>query len=539
MQLRSSFIGRLKSFLAGLRLVSSDALKGPIPRSGPIKSVIALATLLLLHPAASWAQDHSDSDVNLPEARAGFRRFPLPRPPIHRPINIPGIPPVPPVSPGSPTLPTSPSLPVPPIPQLPIARIEGPIPLYFYVTDYGAVNDPNGVVDDTAGIQAAMNAVCADQTKFLGGITPVLFFPPGIYPVQQPQLPSTNSPLDIPCTFSMQGAGLSGGAQFGEMAHGAWILVKPGPNPNAAALMTFRYPVRPVISNLTIEGYNQAVAIIGTAPNVFEDVCLSASATGMPDNTPLKVTDTFWIFFTNGCLEAIGSKEVPVALFTAEDLGPDFPRTVGSVYFTNVITAGGGFQYIQRVAPNQGPPGGWVFRNVAMEIVRDIFTISQTCTGCTNWIFSNITFDTVESSDSDCPACSIINLNAPDVRFSGVVIENSFAGNQGKGRAITVNAGRLENYRIDSCLTYCVDGVIDQNGNPVWKYVDKVTLSGGTKTLTFFPVIFEHGPPICVVNDESTINGAKITMTDTAMTITGGPSDVVDYACYDNFPYPR
>ena len=55
-------------------------------------------------------------------------------------------------------------------------------------------------------------------------------------------------------------------------------------------------------------------------------------------------------------------------------------------------------------------------------------------------------------------------------------------------------------------------------------------MSGGTATLQYASVsLFAH-PLVCIPNDETTIAGAKITAGVFSMTITGGPSDVVDYA---------
>jgi hypothetical protein len=50
---------------------------------------------------------------------------------------------------------------------------------------------------------------------------------------------------------------------------------------------------------------------------VLHNVCLTTTVTGKPDNTPLKITNTFWFFMDDGCLQA-GSGTLPVALLTGE-----------------------------------------------------------------------------------------------------------------------------------------------------------------------------------------------------------------------------
>lgn len=397
---------------------------------------------------------------------------------------------------------------------------EGPQKYYVDITQYGA-QSANGF-DNTAAILAAANAVCAMGP--IRGMFPVLFIPPGSWLVAQPQLPSTSPAITLPCGLEIDGSGDSfNGAHFSQMAHGSTILDSPGPHPNAAPTIAVSGSV--VMRNLIVTGYNQAVSAIG-APLIFENVCLNADHTGMPENTALRVSDSIWLWYTNGCLGS-GDPNDPVALLTG-DLIPGTFTSVGSVYFSDLITEGGGFKYIQRTTID-APPGDWVFRNITMETAPDLLEITQDCTDCNNWIFANLEFDMVQVSDSACDTCAVVNMNAPTGILSGVSIHHSNAGRQ--FRAITVTAGRLGSHEADNCWTYCAPNFVDNQGNPIWNFTNRVTLSGGTATLTFAPVIFIWGPPICVVNDETTINGAHVTATTTSMTISGGPSDVVDYFC--------
>jgi hypothetical protein len=434
-------------------------------------------------------------------------------------------------------------LPMPRLPREPVIPNEPPIlnpevaSRYFInVADYGAKTGT--AFDDTSAIQAALDAACNPDFITEYYITrPVLFFPPGLYQIYQPQLPSTNSPLNIPCTVEIEGSGFTTGAQFSELAHDSQIYVNGGPNPNAAATMTFSPYVHAIIRSMLISGVNQAVAIYAIEPNLFEDVCLTSQATGMPDNTPLKVTDSFWVFYRGGCLQ--NQSDGPVAIFTAETLpsSPGAEQVVGLVYMSDLITSGGGFKYIQRVPSNGPVPGSFVFRNITMEEAPDAFEITQEFTGDGQWRMSSLTFDNVATADSTCNTCAVINMNAPDLLLSGVLVHNSFAGEGNLGPAIRVNSGLLEDHYVDACAYSCSSSVLDANGDPVWTYTGRVVLSGGTKTLQFYPIFFHDFPPVCVPNDETTINGARITTTLTSMTISGGTSDIVDYACFTNNPY--
>ena len=90
--------------------------------------------------------------------------------------------------------------------------VQGPRPRVD-VTAYGAKGD--GVTDDTAAIQAAINAVC-QNTATGGG---VIFLPPtaNSYALTQPQLPSTAPVLDISaCSgtgVTFEGGGSPNGAE--------------------------------------------------------------------------------------------------------------------------------------------------------------------------------------------------------------------------------------------------------------------------------------------------------------------------------------
>jgi hypothetical protein len=72
---------------------------------------------------------------------------------------------------------------------------------------------------------------------------------------------------------------------------------------------------------------------------------------------------------------------------------------------------------------------------------------------------------------------------------------------------------------------------VNQGSPHQWS--DTVTLSAGTKII-IFPQGY-NSSPVCVVSDETVAGAAKISaISKTAMTITGGATDVVDYICIGN-----
>ena len=233
------------------------------------------------------------------------------------------------------------------------------------VTAYGAKGD--GVTDDTAAIQSAITTVCGTYGHNIGGGT--IFFPPGVYLVSQPQLPSTAAVFPLPCSgLHFQGGNGTDtsikGAQFDRPPQ-TRIMVSPGANPNAAAVFSVISPsIENTFENLTIGGHNQAISVYTSVDNSLRNVCLIVLTSGQTDNTPLKITNSFWFFMDGGCLQA-GNMTIPVAMFTGETPIASEAPLAGLIYFTNIQGAGGGMQYIQRVNTVGSGPGNFVFRNVA------------------------------------------------------------------------------------------------------------------------------------------------------------------------------
>jgi len=138
-----------------------------------------------------------------------------------------------------------------------------------------------------------------------------------------------------------------------------------GSSPNGAAVFSMTNPVAlNTFENLTINAQNQAMSLYDSSQNVLHNVCLTTTITGKTDNTPLKITNTFWFFMDDGCLQA-GNGALPMALLTGETSFSGEARLVGLAYFRGLEGAGGGIQYIQRVNTAGSGSGNFVFRDIA------------------------------------------------------------------------------------------------------------------------------------------------------------------------------
>ena len=378
------------------------------------------------------------------------------------------------------------------------------------VTAFGAKGD--GVTDDTAAIQAAITFVCNSHLTALAGGT--IFFPPGFYILSQPQLPSTAPIFPLPCNgLHLIGGGSSsavGGAQFNRSPQTRLAVNNAGANPNGAAVFGFigQSSGSSTVENLTINARNQAISIYDSNENVLRNDCLTTLATGQADNTPLKITNTFWFFMYGGCLQAANGT-LPLAILTGETpLSGEVPL-VGLAYFDGVQGIGGSFQYIQRVNTGGSGPGNFVFRNIpAIEIPTTSFFTITNATGNPGSAalpaFSEITFDNVTTSDAGTPTNALIELNSSGTLLTGVHIINSFAGNTGVGAAVRVDAGSLSNCHVFGGSGQSVNWVVDGNGQPIGgcstqnsNGFDYVVSTGNSDRLRsdLFPLADSNGPP--------------------------------------------
>ncbi len=346
-------------------------------------------------------------------------------------------------------------------------NVQGPRPRVD-VTAFGAKGD--GVTDDTAAIQAAINAAC--RTSTLGGGGSVFFpAPTNYYKVVQPQTPSTASVFSTPAAgcigLHLEGGNVAGTTQLQQFSFAPMvgIVVTPGASPNAAAV--FALPSWTTIENLSIQGSNQAVSLYGVVDVSFRNVCLAANGVaGLTDNTPLKITNSFWIWYKGGCLMAKNSTTTPIVIFSGEtSLSGEAPLD-GLITMEDIVAAGGGMQYIQRV--NQaGSAGNFVFRNITIEdLSTDVFTFSSQ-SGAAYGAFGSMTFDHVNTSDAANPSIAMLSVNAATLSLSGVYMNHAMAGSGAVSGAVAVRqtAGKVDNIFITSC-NGCVTAVVDGSGNP-------------------------------------------------------------------------
>jgi pectate lyase-like protein len=342
----------------------------------------------------------------------------------------------------------------------------GPRP-YIDVTcpAYGAKGDSQ--TDDTAAISAALTAACATTTAQNGlAMHPAVVFPPGVYRVQQPQTPSAAAPLSIPCGF-IELRGFPGGNAASGSQPASQITVTPGSSPNAAPLIMVTNVGTVRFTNLSIQGYNQAVWLRSALGNiVFDNAPLAATGTtGLADNTALKISNTILVWRINhSSAQVSGSATTPPVIYAAET--PVFSEgpTVGIIYTRDVSDAGGAEQVICRVAGCV--IGNFHFNDIENEDSNNGFITFTNTSGVSANDYPIFTFDNVTISDSTVSA-PFLNFNDPLSQLTGVRMNYVLgAGNV----AIQVTAGHLIGYDVQGeCHTagVCSWEVVDGSGNAI------------------------------------------------------------------------
>ena len=239
--------------------------------------------------------------------------------------------------------------------------------------------------DDTSAIQATIDAACSPNFSHVYySARPVLFFPPGLWQIYQPQLPSRTRPSLFHVRWRLRAPDYDTGRQFSELAPGSCIFVNPGRAAKSCSAITFALPANAIMKiNRQSTAQSSGRDIHVANPTCSRTFVLAYAPPECLIIRPLKLTDSLWLWYKGGRLQTLSS-DVPVAMFTAETypLFRTTPETVaGLVFMSDLITAGGGFKYIQRVPPNGPVPGNFVFRNITMEEGPDVFEITQEFTG--------------------------------------------------------------------------------------------------------------------------------------------------------------
>jgi hypothetical protein len=243
------------------------------------------------------------------------------------------------------------------------------------VTAFGA--DPTFTDDSTVAIQKAINAAC-DSSLLTGGRE--IYFAPGAYKVSQPQAPSTAPIFSIPkncLNLHFVGGNVAGRFAMPQFSNApaASIVVNPGPSPNAAPMFLLENGQgsskhggarNSTMEQLNLTCFNQCVWIYAGGNFIFSRMNMAVSTTRMQDNTPLKISNSFWIYFYNGTLQT-SSTAVPVALFVQDTPISGEQPVVGLLRFQDTVTTGGQFVFDARTnASSQS--GNFVFDNVSMEM---------------------------------------------------------------------------------------------------------------------------------------------------------------------------
>jgi len=351
--------------------------------------------------------------------------------------------------------------------QLPNKSVSGTRP-YIDVTVYGAKGD--GTTDDTIAIQKAIGIACVGN----GGIGGGIYFPPGYYVIRQKQKPTEVTVPDLSIPSKCSGLYFYGGnnsnrgswPQFA-VAPQAVIRVDPGPRPNGSPIFLLEQGsgatqggFQSRFENLVLNGYNEAIWILSAVNVRMKNVALSVIATGLPDNTPLKITDTFWFYFTDGTLQA-GSNANPVAIFTGENYPFKTSPSVGLVTFRDVITTGGPFFYEQRF-PTANAPGNFTFDNVSQEQGGGALPFLRVeggkfCNG-----FGPLTIVGSGISDNN-PGTPFLELSGCNI-WNDITLINDSASTG--GHAIKLNSGTIENCTITGGWT-TGHNAVDASGLPV------------------------------------------------------------------------
>lgn len=320
--------------------------------------------------------------------------------------------------------------------------------------------------DDTLAIQQAMAAFCGGGNSGGGSV----YFPPGSYIFSQNQSVNANA---VPFTIGCQSMHFLGGAATNEntgtnMPPAVSINGHCGPSMNAQPAFLVAYPNQnATFENVIINGCNEAMSAPGQWLHLI-NTTLAVGATGLTDNTPLHIWDTFNIRIDGGGLVTNGTNAIPTLLMTGDACSGCYVG-VGNVYITHTFFDGGGVQYIQRANQSGANPGNWVFRNTIWESGNGPFLTITDTGGFTIGGVQEITMDAVQIDDDANANAPLINLNIPSQNFlTGLRIMNSNAASA-TAPAVTVTSGHVDTYYISGCSDGggCANNVVNSSGLPI------------------------------------------------------------------------
>ena len=335
---------------------------------------------------------------------------------------------------------------------------------YVDVTAYGAKGD--GTTDDSAAIKAAITAACTAHTLVNGTfpVHPDVFFPPGIYRWNRS---SSNTPeFTIPCSFiRLYGAGNSLGPQFGQLSQvGLVPLNCPAGNSSPEFLVQQLGGVS--FENMDINGCNEPLWVRSSVDVVLRNVGLGfASATGLADNTPLKVTNSFWFWWLGGETTAPSGSKLPVLFTNETPLGAE-PAEDYLIDIENVTFGVSGIQISSRVNQTGGPES-FKFINLGFEgISGDDVSITNQGAGIH---VGALTFDNVQVQDNPSGTTpAVLGLNPQGGNFvnAGGITMNHVSGVSAAIKVHDSTHTELGEYNINGCPD-CNAAVIDQNGKAI------------------------------------------------------------------------
>jgi len=390
------------------------------------------------------------------------------------------------------------------------------------------------VTDDTASIQAAINAACAATS---GGqhTYPIIIFPPGFYAVQQTQNPSSAPIFELPCSYlTFRGMGTSGPTAT---ARGPQVIIQaqPGASPNSAPMFDCKFTLGCAqditFQDLNVFGYNKALWVY-TSNNVkLENTTLGVQNTGMADNSALMLTNVLDFEWNAGTCEGIEAASKWCILFTGDTPISGEAPLVAYVYIHNLTGVGGMIRYDQRVNSSASGPGNWSFDNIRgwEENFGPFISITNSTgnpdtTGLAS--VNNITISNVTAADSAGQFPLILDPRS-STNLTGIIIDNSLGG-IGGSPALVLSGTNPQllgcNIRAGALTSYTAWAVVDGNGNPVAgcsvtsNYgFDFLTKNTGSQLGNLGSDVFSQGPPVRVTLNGNRFAGVALDPTFGAM----------------------